>query len=83
MIGITNLYFQDNFRADGRSRFDYRPMEIECDVVIHANGSARLRLANTDILVAVKAEIGTPTIDKPLEGRLEFFVDWFVLSSYL
>ena len=34
--------------------------------------------ANTDILVGVKAELGTPLPEKPDRGRLEFFVDWYV-----
>ena len=34
--------------------------------------------ANTDILVGVKAELGTPLPEKPDKGRLEFFVDWYV-----
>ncbi|XP_031769180.2 exosome complex component RRP42 isoform X1 [Galleria mellonella] len=66
---------KDDFRSDGRSNIDYRPMELETDVVSHASGSARLRLANTDILVGVKTEIDTPNPDKPGLGKLEFFVD--------
>ncbi|XP_075970340.1 exosome complex component Rrp42 [Anticarsia gemmatalis] len=66
---------QDDYRSDGRSNIDYRPMELETDVVSHANGSARLRLANTDILVGVKTEIDVPKPDKPKEGKIEFFVD--------
>lgn len=31
---------------------------------------------HTDILVGVKAEMGTPKLEKPSEGYLEFFVDW-------
>ncbi|KAK2192227.1 hypothetical protein NP493_36g01044 [Ridgeia piscesae] len=50
-------------------------MEIETDVVSNSSGSARLRLANTDILVGIKAELGEPLCDRPNEGRLEFFVD--------
>lgn len=60
---------------DGRSRRDYRPMELETGIVSHASGSARLRLANTDILVGVKTEIDVPTPEKHDEGRLEFFID--------
>lgn len=70
--------FQDDYRSDGRSNIDYRPMELETDVVSHASGSARLRLANTDILVGVKTEIDVPKPDKPDSGRIEFFVDWYV-----
>lgn len=33
---------------------------------------------HTDILVGVKAEMGTPKLEKPDEGYLEFFVDWSV-----
>ncbi|CAH0724683.1 unnamed protein product, partial [Brenthis ino] len=66
---------QDDYRSDGRTNIDYRPMELETDVVSHASGSARLRLANTDILVGVKTEIDSPKPDKPNLGKIEFFVD--------
>lgn len=66
---------------DGRDRDGYRPMELETDIVQHAFGSARLRLANTDVLVAVKIEVDTPLPEKPFEGKIEFFVDWLV-SNY-
>lgn len=65
----------ENFRIDGRGREDYRPMELETDIVTHAFGSARLRLANTDVLVAVKIEVDTPLPERPNEGKLDFFVD--------
>ena len=66
---------QEDQRTDGRRRHDYRPMEVETGLVTHAAGSARLRLANTDILVAVKAEIGEPLPERPDAGRLQFSVD--------
>ncbi|XP_067010285.2 exosome complex exonuclease RRP42 [Anabrus simplex] len=66
---------EDDFRTDGRTRRDYRPMELETDIVSHASGSARLRLANTDILVGVKTEIDVPYPGRPYEGKIEFFVD--------
>ena len=51
-------------------------MELECEVVNNASGSARLRLANTDILVGVKCEIDKPSALFPNQGKIEFFVDW-------
>lgn len=51
-------------------------MELETGVVSNASGSARLRLANTDILVGVKTEIDVPSPLAPEFGKLEFFVDW-------
>ncbi|EEZ99918.1 exosome complex component RRP42 [Tribolium castaneum] len=66
---------EENFRVDGREREDYRPIELETNIVSHAFGSARLRLANTDVLVAVKIEVDVPYPERPKEGKLEFFVD--------
>lgn len=66
---------EDNLRCDGRTRCDYRPMEIETGIVTHANGSCRLRLANTDVVVAVKSEIDIPALENPDEGKVIFFVD--------
>ncbi len=63
-------------RCDGRTRLDYRPIVLETGLISNASGSARLRLANSDILVGVKVELATPLPSNPLEGRLEFFVDW-------
>ncbi|KAK9891938.1 hypothetical protein WA026_017421 [Henosepilachna vigintioctopunctata] len=74
-IERTYYLISENIRIDGREREDYRPMEIETDVVSHAFGSSRLRLANTDVLVAVKIEVDAPYPERPLEGKLEFFVD--------
>ena len=71
---------QDDFRVDGRGCEDYRYMELETDILSNTNGSARLRLANTDVLVGVKAEMGDTSPEKPTEGRLEFFVDWSVIK---
>ncbi|XP_050671091.1 exosome complex component RRP42 [Leptidea sinapis] len=79
-LSLTEIFYieegvNDDFRSDGRSNIDYRPMELETDVVSHASGSARLRLANTDILVGVKTEIDVPKPDMPREGKIDFFVD--------
>ncbi|KZS18532.1 Exosome complex component RRP42 [Daphnia magna] len=66
---------QDDLRCDGRTRLDYRPIILETGLVSNASGSSRLRLANSDVLVGVKVELASPLSEKPLEGRLEFFVD--------
>lgn len=66
---------QENYRCDGRTRSDYRPMELETDIAQNSNGSARLRLANSDVMASIKAEIDVPLANRPNEGKLEFFVD--------
>uniref|UniRef100_A0A4X2M544 Exosome component 7 n=1 Tax=Vombatus ursinus TaxID=29139 RepID=A0A4X2M544_VOMUR len=66
---------QEDLRVDGRGCEDYRCAEVETDVVSNTSGSARVKLGHTDILVGVKAEMGTPKWERPDEGYLEFFVD--------
>lgn len=48
---------QDDVRVDGRGRKEFRPLKFETELVTPANGSAHLRLANTDILASVKVEL--------------------------
>lgn len=69
-----------NVRSDGRGRNDYRHMIIETGVVPQANGSCRLRLSSTDVLVGVKVEIGEPSLEHPDEGKLQFAVEWCVFA---
>lgn len=66
---------RDDLRVDGRGCEDYRHMEIETDVVSNTDGSAKVTLGYTSVLVGVKAEIGKPKPMLPYEGYLEFFVD--------
>uniref|UniRef100_A0A915M921 Ribosomal RNA-processing protein 42 n=1 Tax=Meloidogyne javanica TaxID=6303 RepID=A0A915M921_MELJA len=53
---------------------DYRPISIETGILAGANGSARIQIGSTDVLLSVKAELNTTT-DPILSNRLKFFVD--------
>ena len=64
---------QDDVRVDGRSRKEIRPIKFETELVVSCNGSANLRLANTDVLVGVKAELDLE--GESDHGKIEFFVD--------
>ncbi|CAN8000980.1 unnamed protein product [Ixodes pacificus] len=66
---------QENLRCDGRSCLEYRDIELETGVVSNCSGSAHVRLANTDILVGIKAQLETPDPGSTDQGRIEFFVD--------
>ncbi|KAG7262561.1 hypothetical protein CRUP_030123, partial [Coryphaenoides rupestris] len=66
---------RDDLRVDGRSCEDYRHVEMETDVVSNTDGSAKVTLGHTAVLVGVKAELGKPRPAAPDEGYLEFFVD--------
>ena len=57
------LGIESNFRNDGRGRLDFRPATLETGLITQASGSARIRIAGTDVLVGIKAEIGQITVD--------------------
>jgi exosome complex component RRP42 len=47
-------------RLDGRNLDEIRPMEIEFDIIKKANGSAKVKLGNTEVVAGVKVETGEP-----------------------
>jgi exosome complex component RRP42 len=57
-------------RTDGRALTDYREIQIESGVIERAEGSARVRLGKTEIIVGVKIGTGTPFLDMPDTGVL-------------
>jgi len=55
-------------RLDGRGLGDFREIKVEQGVIQRAEGSARVLLGKTDVLVGIKIETGTPFPDTPNEG---------------
>ncbi len=68
-------------RLDGRELTDYRPFTIEEGLIEKAEGSARIRLGKTEILVGVKIETGEPFPDTPNEGVLTVNAELVPLAS--
>ncbi|MBL7169459.1 MAG: exosome complex protein Rrp42 [Candidatus Aenigmarchaeota archaeon] len=59
-----------NERFDKRKPDEFREISIEKGVIGNAEGSARVKIGNTEVIVGVKMEIGTPFPDKLDEGTL-------------
>lgn len=57
-------------RIDKRTPQDYRTITIEKGVVKTAEGSARVHIGDTDVLVGVKIGLGEPFSDTPNKGVL-------------
>lgn len=55
-------------RVDGRKAEDVRPLEIVPNYIGTAEGSALVRLGKTEVVVGVKAGIGSPFSDRPNDG---------------
>jgi len=68
-------------RVDGRECEEFRKVSIQTNVVDTANGSARVKLGNTDVLVGVKMELGAPFSDTPDRGVLTTNAELIPLAS--
>jgi exosome complex component RRP42 len=55
-------------RIDGRGLLDFRKIEIQKGVIAKAEGSARVRIGDTEVIAGVKMDVGAPFSDKPDEG---------------
>ena len=55
-------------RQDGRGFKDFRDIKLETNVIPKAEGSAKVTLGNTQVLVGVKLQPGTPFPDSQDEG---------------
>lgn len=68
-------------RLDGRGLTDYREVQLEMGVIERAEGSARVRLGKTEVMVGVKIEVGEPFPDVPNEGVLTVNAELVPLAS--
>ena len=68
-------------RLDARGLGDYRDIKVEQGVIEKAEGSARVFLGKTEVLVGVKVETGTPFPDTPNNGVLTVNAELVPLAS--
>lgn len=87
-MDITNLnkeklkaMFEEGKRFDGRKLDEQRKISIENDISNKAEGSARVRIGKTEVLVGIKLAIGEPYPDSPDKGNLTVSADLLPLAS--
>ena len=68
-------------RIDGRKFDEMRNIEISYDVSKHAEGAARVKIGDTEVIVGVKLEVGEPFPDKLDEGTIIVGAEMLPLSS--
>jgi exosome complex component RRP42 len=74
-------YLQQGKRFDGRKLDEFREIKIETGVSKNAEGSARVNLGKTEILVGVKLDVAEPYPDSPDEGNLMVTAEFLTMSS--
>ena len=68
-------------RLDGRGVEDTRDLVVETGVIEKAEGSARVKLGNTEVIAGVKVNLGTPFPDTPDKGLLVVSAEILPLAS--
>ena len=74
-------YLKKGLRFDNRKLEEFRQITIEYDVSNNAEGSARVKFGETEVIAGVKMEMGTPFPDKPDEGSIMVNAELLPLSS--
>lgn len=80
-IDRIKKYLEEGKRFDGRKPEEFRSLEIEFGVSNKAEGSARVRLGETEVIVGVKLGVGAPYPDSADKGNLMVTAEFLPLSS--
>lgn len=68
-------------RVDGRSALEYRPIQLEYSYSKTAEGSAKVKVGDTEIIAGVKLEISKPYPDAPDMGTIMVGAELIPLSN--
>lgn len=74
-------YLNTGLRFDKRKLDEYRKITVETGVVETAEGSARVRLGETEVIVGIKLDAGKPYPDTPNEGVLMLGAELLPMSN--
>ncbi|MEM4153160.1 MAG: exosome complex protein Rrp42 [Candidatus Pacearchaeota archaeon] len=68
-------------RFDGRKLLEFRDIVIETGISKNAEGSARVKLGDTEVIVGVKLDVGEPYTDSPDSGAMVVTAELSPLAS--
>jgi exosome complex component RRP42 len=74
-------YLKHNLRYDGRKTLDYRKIEVEKDIIKTAEGSAKVKIGDTELIAGIKFEVGKPYPDIPEEGTIMVNAELLPMSN--
>lgn len=74
-------YLKQDKRFDNRKPEDFREIQIQTGISKKAEGSVRVKIGKTDVIVGVKMDVSTPYADCPDKGNLMVTAELLPLSS--
>jgi len=72
---------ENDERIDGRKLDEFRKITVEKGCIKRAEGSARVKMGKTDVIVGIKMEIGKPFSDMPDMGTLKTGAEFSPIAS--
>jgi exosome complex component RRP42 len=87
-MNITNInkkkiiqLLKDNQRFDKRKNLDFRDIEIETGISINAEGTSRVKIGKTEVIVGVKMDVQEPYPDHEDEGTMITSMEFSPMSG--
>ncbi len=74
-------YLKHNLRYDGRKNHEYRKISVEKELIKTAEGSARVKIGDTELIAGIKFEVGKPYPDIPEEGTIMVNAELLPMSN--
>ncbi|MDO8634136.1 MAG: exosome complex protein Rrp42 [archaeon] len=68
-------------RPDERKLDEYRKIQVLTNISQNADGSARVKLGETDVFCGIKFGVGPPFPDSPSEGTISVMAELLALAS--
>ena len=68
-------------RVDGRKFDEFRDIQIEVGIVKKAEGSARVKIGNTQVIAGIKMDVGEPYPDSPDSGVMSTAAELIPMAS--
>lgn len=77
----VNTLMKEGKRFDGRKFDEYRKISVKKGISENADGSAKVQLGETEVIVGTKMILGTPYPDSPGEGTISVGLELLPLAN--
>jgi len=80
-MNTVRNYIRSSKHMDGRKLTQYRPITVEYGITGSAEGSARVKIGNTEVIAGVKLSIEKPYPDTGDQGNIAVNTELLAMSS--
>ncbi len=77
----VSTLLKKGMRLDGRGPYEYRDIEIDKGCIETAEGSAKVKIGDNEIIAGVKTSVGQPYPDSPDDGNIMVSAEFEPMSA--